>query len=76
MYNAGIWRALAAGALISVLCFALLFWAAGHFLVQLPQIEASSWFRPVTNAAVMLALASGVLIHRRKQRRGKKAAHR
>jgi hypothetical protein len=69
-------KALAAGSLISLACFALLFWAVSRFLPLLPRLEASRWFQPVTNGFVLLAVATSPLIYRRKGSRQTKPAHR
>lgn len=69
-------KALAAGVLISLVSFALVFWAAGRFLDLLPRLEASRWFHPATDGFVMLAIASGPLIALRKHRRKTNAARR
>jgi hypothetical protein len=69
-------KALAAGSAISLACFALVFWTVSRFLPLLPRLEASRWFQPATNAFVVLAVAMGTLIHRRKCRRKTKPAHR
>jgi hypothetical protein len=69
-------KALAAGALISLACFALVFWAVGRFLSLLPQLEASRWFQPVTNGCTLLAFTTSPLIYLRKRRRKTSAAHR
>jgi hypothetical protein len=70
-------KALAAGALISLAGFALVFWAVNRFLLLLPQLEASRWFQPVTNAIVPFALAaSGTAMFLRKRCRKTNAARR
>ena len=69
-------KSLAAGALISLAGFALVFWAVGRFLSVLPLLEASRWFQPVTNGITLLAVATGPLIYLRKRRRKIKPAHR
>jgi len=69
-------KALAAGTLISLTCFALVFWAASRLLVLLPRLEASPWFHPATNGIVLLAVATGPLIGLRKRRRKTNAASR
>ena len=70
------WKTLAAGALISVPCFVLLFWGVGHLLVLIPRVEGSVWFRPAISAVTIFSVAAGALIHRRQHNLVKKAAHR
>jgi hypothetical protein len=70
------WRSLAAGVLISVPCFVLLFWGVGHLLVLIPRLQGSLWFQPVINAIVIFSVTASALIHRRKHSRVKKAPHR
>jgi hypothetical protein len=70
-------KALAAGVLISLAGFALVFWAAGRFLSLLPRLEASRWFHLATNAIVpFAAAASSAAICLRKRCRKTNAAHR
>lgn len=69
-------KALAAGTLISLTCFALVFWAASRLLVLLPRLESSPWFHPATNGIVLLAVATGPLIGLRKRRRKRNAVSR
>lgn len=66
-------KALAAGTLISLTGFALVFWAVSHLLLLIPRLEASPWFQPVTNGMVLLAVA---LVCLRKHRRKANAARR
>jgi hypothetical protein len=70
------WRSLAAGVLISVACFVLLFWGVGYLLVLLPRYQGSSWFQPALNAFVIFSVTAGALVYRRKHSRVKKAPHR
>jgi hypothetical protein len=70
------WRTLAAGALISVPCFVLLFWGVGHLLVLIPRVEGSAWFRPAISAVTIFSVTTGALIQRRQHSRARKAAHR
>jgi hypothetical protein len=70
-------KALAAGALISLAGFALVFWAVGRFLLLLPRLEASRWFQPVINGIVPFALAaSGTAMYLRKRCRKTNTARR
>jgi hypothetical protein len=69
-------KALAGGTLISLACFALVFWAVSRLLPLIPRLAASPWFQPVTNGIVLLAVATGPLICLRKHRRKTNAAHR
>ena len=70
------WRSLAAGVLISVACFVLLFWGVGHLLVLLPRFQGSLWFQPAIIASVIFSVTASALIYRRKHSRVKKAPHR
>jgi len=70
------WKALAAGTLISLTGCALVFWAVSRLLPLIPQLEASPWFHPVTNGIALLAVATGPLVSLRKYRRKTNAAHR
>ena len=69
-------KAVAAGTLISLVCFALVFWAVSRLLALLPRLETSPWFQPATNGIVLLAIATGSLICLRKRRRKTNAARR
>ena len=69
-------KAVVAGVSISLVAFALLFWAAGRFLELLPRLEASRWFQPATSGIAMLAVAAGPLISLRKRRRKPNSARR
>ena len=70
-------KALAAGVLISLAGFALVFWAVGRFLSVLPLLEASRWFQPVINGIVpSVFAASGTAMYLRKRHRKTSAAHR
>jgi hypothetical protein len=69
-------KALAAGVVISMAGFALLFWAIGRFLSLLPLLEASRWFQPVTSGLTLLAFVTGPLVYLRKRHRKTSAAHR
>jgi Flp pilus assembly protein TadB len=65
-------KAFAAGTLISLACFALVFWAVSRFLPLIPRLAASPWFKGI----VVLAVATGPLVCLRKHRRKTNAAPR
>ena len=65
-------KALAAGALISLACFALVFWAVSHFLPLMPRLAASPW----SNVFILFAVVVGPLVYLRKHRRKAKPARR
>jgi hypothetical protein len=69
-------KALAAGTLISLTCFALVFWAVSRLLPLLPRLAALPWFRPAAGGIALLAIATGPLISLRKHGRKTNAAQR
>jgi hypothetical protein len=69
-------NALAAGTLISLIGFALVFWAVSRLLPLILRFEAPPWFLPVEIAIIVLASAAGPLVRLRKHRRKTQAARR
>jgi Flp pilus assembly protein TadB len=65
-------KALAAGTLISMACFTLVFWAVSRLL----PLILSPLFEPVAYGFFLFAVASGPLIYLRKRRRKTNAAYR
>ena len=69
-------KALAAGTLISVIGFALVFWAVSRLLPVILRFEAPPWFLPVEIAIIVLACATGPLVRLRRHRRKTKVTRR
>jgi hypothetical protein len=69
-------KALVAGTLISLIGFALVFWAVSCLLPLILRFEAPPWFEPLASAIIVLACATGPLVRLRKHRHKTKAARR
>ncbi len=70
-------KALTAGALISLACFTLVFWAASRLIPLMLEREASPRFRLVSNVVFLFSLtATSTAICLRKRRRKTSAARR
>jgi hypothetical protein len=61
-------KALAAGTLVSVAGFALIFWAVSRLLPLMPRLEALPWFQPAASGIALLAVTTGPLVRLRKRR--------
>jgi len=68
--------ALALGAVVSLVCFALVFWAVTGLLALILRLEASPWHEIVFSMITVLGVSAGSLMILRHRRGGSRVTHR